>query len=79
VSPKRAAAADLPPRIDLFARLLCVLLGIALGAVAAAAWRSGGHAALYWLCGAGALLLLVAGTVGPQRLRVGLLHLLPWA
>lgn len=69
---------DIPPRIDLFARLLCLLLAVAFGAVAAVAWRSGGHAAVYWLCGAAALSLLVAGMVGPQRLRVGLLHLLPW-
>lgn len=69
---------DIPPRIDLFARLLCLLLAVVFGAVAAVAWRSGGHAAVYWLCGVAALTLLVAGTVGPQRLRVGLLHLLPW-
>lgn len=70
---------DIPPRIDLFARLLCLLLAPVFGAVAAEAWRSGAHALVYWLCGAVALLLLAAGTVGPRRLRVGLLHLLPWA
>jgi hypothetical protein len=76
MSPDAADHEDVPPRIDRFARLICVALAVVLSAVAGIAWRSGGHAVLYGICGSAALLLLVTATVGPQRWRVGLLHLL---
>ena len=70
--------ADIPPHVDRFARAICLVLALAFGAVAATAYSVDGHPVAYWLCGAGGLLFLVAGTVGPRNLRIGLLTWLPW-
>jgi len=73
-------ASDVTPRIDRFARLFCIVIG---GLLAVATWivySGAGPAFAYWLCGFGAILLLMAGTVGPRGLRLGLglVTWLPW-
>lgn len=69
---------DVTPRIDRFARLLCIVLGMLLAIATWIVYAGAGPAFAYGLCGFGAILFLMAGTVGPRGLRLGLVTWLPW-
>jgi len=69
---------EVTPRLDLIARILCIGLGSALAAGAWIAYDADGFRFACWLFGFGAATLLAVGTVGPQRVRIGLVTWLPW-
>src|SRR3546814_1347826 len=66
------STSEMTDRLDLFARIICIILGAVFAFVAWLAYTSSGPAIVYWLCGVGAIVLLTAGTFGPRSLRVGL-------
>lgn len=69
---------EVTPRMDLIARIICIALGSALGVGAWIACDADGARFVCWLFGFGAATLLAVGTVGPQRVRIGLVTWLPW-
>src|SRR3546814_15330007 len=72
------STSEMPDRLDLFARIICIILGAVFAFAAWLAYTSSGPAIVHWLCGVGAIVLLTAGTFGPRSLRVGLVTWLPW-
>ena len=68
----------IPPRIDLVARIICLVVGSVLAICSYYAFSSNSHGVLSWLLAAGATVTLVAGTFGPRSLRIGLVIWMPW-
>ena len=66
------------PRVDLFARLICLAVGSVLGVCSFYAFSSDGLGILTWLLGLGAAIVLFAGIFGPRSLRIGLVTWMPW-
>lgn len=66
------------PRLDWIARIICIVLGSGLAAAAWISHATDGPLFARLLFGVGAAALLVAGTVAPQRVRMGLVAWLPW-
>ena len=68
----------IPPRVDLIARLICLAVGSGLAICSYYAFSSGGHGFLSWLLAFGATVTLIAGSLGPRSLRIGLVTWMPW-
>ncbi|PPJ41641.1 hypothetical protein C0063_17675 [Pseudoxanthomonas sp. KAs_5_3] len=66
------------PRLDWIARIICIVLGSGLAAGAWVACATDVPLFARLLFGVGAAALFVAGTVAPQRVRMGLVAWLPW-
>jgi hypothetical protein len=68
---------NIPPRVDLFARLICLVVGSMLAICAYHAFSLSQYL-LFWPLAVGAAVTLIAGFFGPRSLRIGLVSWMPW-
>ncbi|MFT3896232.1 MAG: hypothetical protein QM719_00795 [Thermomonas sp.] len=70
---------DLPDRIDIIARILCLAMGLAWSVGAGFAYSGSPRSMLgVWLLVTAALIFFVAATFGPRWFRTVLVSWVPW-
>ena len=66
------------PKLDVMARVICVLVGLAFGCLALLAHSGEAHFLLVAVLALVSVFNLVAGMIGPRSLRLALVTWMPW-